>query len=150
MEFVEGETLHDLLEREKRLSPERAFELTSAICDGIGAAHKQGIVHRDMKPLNIMLLKDKKTIKEAVKVLDFGLAKIKSGELLGSFVQAQTQGLMGSPYYMAPEQFRKIIDRRIFELQRHYPEQTWLEWNYADHRAYVALKDRLVPTPQYR
>lgn len=105
MEFVEGESLHDLLDREKRLSPERALELTSAICDGIGAAHKQGIVHRDMKPLNIMLLKDKKTIKEAVKILDFGLAKIKSGELLGSFVQAQTQGLMGSPYYMAPEQW---------------------------------------------
>ena len=42
---------------------------------------------------------------EAVKILDFGLAKIKSGELLGSFIQAQTTGLMGSPYYMAPEQW---------------------------------------------
>lgn len=105
MEFVEGESLHDLLAREHKLSPERAFELISAICAGIGAAHSQGIVHRDMKPLNIMLLKDKKNISEAVKILDFGLAKIKSGELLGSFIQAQTTGLMGSPYYMAPEQW---------------------------------------------
>ncbi len=105
MEFVEGEDLHDFLDREKRLSPEKAFELTSAICKGIGAAHNQGIVHRDMKPLNIMLLKDKEDMSEAVKILDFGLAKIKSGELLGSFIQAQTTGLMGSPYYMAPEQW---------------------------------------------
>ncbi len=105
MEYVEGESLHDLLAREKRLSPEKALELMAAICAGIGAAHKQGIVHRDLKPLNIMLVKDKTTMQEAVKILDFGLAKIKSGELLGSFIQAQTTGLMGSPYYMAPEQW---------------------------------------------
>lgn len=105
MEFVEGESLHDLLAREERLAPERAFELVAAICGGIGAAHSQGIVHRDLKPLNIMLLKGKDKPSEAVKILDFGLAKIKSGELLGSFIQAQTTGLMGSPYYMAPEQW---------------------------------------------
>lgn len=105
MEFVEGESLHDLLAREQRLSPEIAFELVAAICAGIGAAHSQGIVHRDLKPLNIMLLKGKQKPSESVKILDFGLAKIKSGELLGSFIQAQTTGLMGSPYYMAPEQW---------------------------------------------
>lgn len=105
MEYVEGESLHDLLTREGRLAPERALELMSAICAGIGAAHKQGIVHRDLKPLNIMILKDSNSLREAVKILDFGLAKIKSGELLGSFIQAQTTGLMGSPYYMAPEQW---------------------------------------------
>lgn len=105
MEFVEGESLHDLLAREVKLSPERAYDLTAAICAGIGAAHSQGIVHRDLKPLNIMLLKDKPKPTDSVKILDFGLAKIKSGELLGSFIQAQTTGLMGSPYYMAPEQW---------------------------------------------
>jgi serine/threonine-protein kinase len=105
MEFVEGEDLHDYLEREKRVSPEKAFEMISAICNGIGVAHNQGIVHRDMKPLNIMIVKGKSNMHEAVKILDFGLAKIKSGELLGSFIQAQTTGLMGSPYYMAPEQW---------------------------------------------
>jgi len=105
MEYVEGESLHDLLAREGRLSPERALELMAAICAGVGAAHQQGIVHRDLKPLNVMICADKKSMSEAVKILDFGLAKIKSGELLGSFIQAQTTGLMGSPYYMAPEQW---------------------------------------------
>lgn len=105
MEYVEGEALHDLLTREQRLSPERALDLISAICAGVGAAHHQGIVHRDLKPLNIMICTGKPNMAQAVKILDFGLAKIKSGELLGSFVQAQTTGLMGSPYYMAPEQW---------------------------------------------
>ncbi len=105
MEYVEGESLHDLLEREGKLSPEKALELMSAIAAGIGVAHKQGIVHRDLKPLNVMIVKDNPKMSEAVKILDFGLAKIKSGELLGSFIQAQTTGLMGSPFYMAPEQW---------------------------------------------
>lgn len=105
MEYVEGESLHDLLAREKKLAPERALQLMSAICAGVGAAHHQGIVHRDLKPLNIMICSDKPNLSQAVKILDFGLAKIKSGELLGSFIQAQTTGLMGSPYYMAPEQW---------------------------------------------
>ena len=105
MEYVEGESLHDLLAREQKLSPERTADLMTAICAGVGAAHAQGIVHRDLKPLNIMICKDKPSMLEAVKILDFGLAKIKSGELLGSFIQAQTTGLMGSPYYMAPEQW---------------------------------------------
>ncbi|HVF29573.1 MAG TPA: bifunctional serine/threonine-protein kinase/formylglycine-generating enzyme family protein, partial [Pyrinomonadaceae bacterium] len=105
MEYVEGESLHDLLAREGSLHPERAVDLMAAICAGVGAAHHQGIVHRDLKPLNIMICSDKPNLSQAVKILDFGLAKIKSGELLGSFIQAQTTGLMGSPYYMAPEQW---------------------------------------------
>ena len=105
MEYVEGESLHDLLAREGKLSAERALEMMTAVCAGVGAAHHQGIVHRDLKPLNIMICNDKPSLSQAVKILDFGLAKIKSGELLGSFIQAQTTGLMGSPYYMAPEQW---------------------------------------------
>ena len=105
MEYVEGESLHDLLARDKALSPERALDLITAVCAGVGAAHHQGIVHRDLKPLNVMICSDKPTLAQSVKILDFGLAKIKSGELLGSFIQAQTTGLMGSPYYMAPEQW---------------------------------------------
>src|SRR5437773_8804188 len=89
---------------EGAMSPVRAFELMIPICAGIAAAHRQGIVHRDLKPLNVMIC-DGLPLSQAVKILDFGLAKIKSGELLGSFIQAQTTGLMGSPYYMAPEQW---------------------------------------------
>jgi serine/threonine protein kinase/formylglycine-generating enzyme required for sulfatase activity len=104
MEFVKGESLHDLLVREKRLTPEKSLQILTGICAGVAAAHRQNIVHRDLKPLNVMICDDREP-PEAVKILDFGLAKIKSGELLGSFIAAQTTGLMGSPYYMAPEQW---------------------------------------------
>ncbi len=104
MEFVQGKSLHDILVAEKSLPPARALELMSAIGAGVAAAHRQNIVHRDLKPLNIMMQEDI-PVAEGLKILDFGLAKIKSGELLGSFVQAKTSGLMGSPFYMAPEQW---------------------------------------------
>jgi formylglycine-generating enzyme required for sulfatase activity/serine/threonine protein kinase len=104
MEFVRGKSLHDLLLEEGALPASRALEIMAAVGAGVAAAHRQGIVHRDLKPLNIMF-QEGLPVAEAVKVLDFGLAKIKSGELLGSFVQAKTSGLMGSPFYMAPEQW---------------------------------------------
>ena len=104
MEFVSGQSLQDILAEEKVMAPERALEFASAIGAGVGAAHKQNIVHRDLKPLNIMTQQGQ-SISEGLKILDFGLAKIKSGELLGSFIQAKTSGLMGSPFYMAPEQW---------------------------------------------
>ena len=104
MEFVKGKSLQEIMATEGAMPAQRAFEFITAIAAGVGAAHRQNIVHRDLKPLNIMV-QDDVTIAEGVKILDFGLAKIKSGELLGSFVQAQTSGLMGSPFYMAPEQW---------------------------------------------
>ena len=104
MEFVQGMSLQEVMAAEGAMGPVRAFEIMQPICSGIAAAHRQNIVHRDIKPLNVML-QDGFTIAEGTKILDFGLAKIKSGELLGSFVAAQTTGLMGSPFYMAPEQW---------------------------------------------
>ncbi len=104
MEFVNGNSLQDILAEEKVMPPERALEIACAIGAGVGAAHRQNIVHRDLKPLNIMIQKGQ-PVAEGLKILDFGLAKIKSGELLGSFIQAKTSGLMGSPFYMAPEQW---------------------------------------------
>jgi serine/threonine-protein kinase len=104
MEFVQGKSLQDLMAEEGAMGAVRAFELMQPICAGIAAAHRQGIVHRDLKPLNVMIQAGI-PIPEGTKILDFGLAKIKSGELLGSFVAAQTTGLMGSPFYMAPEQW---------------------------------------------
>ena len=104
MEFVKGRSLQEIMATEGAMPPQRAWEFISAIAAGVGAAHRQNIVQRDLKPLNIMV-QDDVPIAEGVKILDFGLAKIKSGELLGSFIQAQTSGLMGSPFYMAPEQW---------------------------------------------
>lgn len=104
MEFVNGKSLQEVLAEEKIMDPAKALEYACAIGAGVGAAHRQNIVHRDLKPLNIMMQKGQ-PVSEGLKILDFGLAKIKSGELLGSFVQAKTSGLMGSPFYMAPEQW---------------------------------------------
>ena len=104
MEFVQGQSLQEVMAAEGAMGPVRAFEIMQPICAGIAAAHRQNIVHRDIKPLNVML-QDGLTVAEGTKILDFGLAKIKSGELLGSFIAAQTTGLMGSPFYMAPEQW---------------------------------------------
>ena len=104
MEFVNGQSLQDILAEEKVMPPARALEFASAIGAGVAAAHRQNIVHRDLKPLNIMTQQGQR-VSEGLKILDFGLAKIKSGELLGSFIQAKTSGLMGSPFYMAPEQW---------------------------------------------
>jgi formylglycine-generating enzyme required for sulfatase activity/serine/threonine protein kinase len=104
MDFIRGKLLQDVLAQEKRLSPERSLEIMEPIMAGVGAAHRLGIVHRDLKPLNI-IIEDELPLKDAVKVLDFGLAKIKTGELLGSFVAAKSSGVMGSPPYMAPEQW---------------------------------------------
>ncbi len=104
MEFVKGKSLQDIMAEEGAMSPMRALELIQPICAGIAAAHRQKIVHRDLKPLNVMI-QEGVPVSEGAKILDFGLAKIKSGELLGSFIAAQTTGLMGSPFYMAPEQW---------------------------------------------
>ncbi|HEX9545276.1 MAG TPA: SUMF1/EgtB/PvdO family nonheme iron enzyme, partial [Pyrinomonadaceae bacterium] len=104
MEYVNGKSLQDILAEEKVMPPARALEFASAIGAGVAAAHRQNIVHRDLKPLNIMTQQGQ-PVAEGLKILDFGLAKIKSGELLGSFIQAKTSGLMGSPFYMAPEQW---------------------------------------------
>ena len=104
MEFVQGKSLQDIMAEEGAMPPMRAFELMQPICAGIAAAHRQKIIHRDLKPLNVMIQQDV-PVSEGAKILDFGLAKIKSGELLGSFIAAQTTGLMGSPFYMAPEQW---------------------------------------------
>src|SRR6267143_6303094 len=104
MEFVKGKSLQEIMAEEGKMSPTRAFDLIQPICAGIAAAHRQKIVHRDLKPLNVMI-QEGVPISEGAKILDFGLAKIKSGELLGSFIAAQTTGLMGSPFYMAPEQW---------------------------------------------
>lgn len=104
MHFIKGKSLQEVLSDQRRLPLGMAVEIISAVGAGVAAAHRQGFVHRDLKPLNIMV-EDEAPIAEGVKVLDFGLAKIKSAEVFGSFVRAQTFGIMGSPLYMAPEQW---------------------------------------------
>jgi len=112
MEFVEGISLETSIINKGRFTPEEALEYMQVITSALSAAHKPGIVHRDLKPLNIMI-ESGGSVREQIRILDFGLAKIKSSDLFGSFVAAKTVGIVGSPAYMAPEQWSgEETDRR--------------------------------------
>jgi serine/threonine-protein kinase len=93
MELVEGRDLKDLI-RESSLTPSRSVEIAAAVAEGLAAAHERGIIHRDIKPGNIMVLADGR-----VKIMDFGIAHMHE-----PMVKTQTGVLLGSPQYMSPEQ----------------------------------------------
>jgi serine/threonine-protein kinase len=103
MELVTGSTMRDILEREGRFSTQRAVALMRSICAGVGAAHRNHIVHRDIKPDNIIVIPPHtEDEQETVKVLDFGIAKLR--DMAGSAALTQTGMVVGTPYYMSPEQ----------------------------------------------
>jgi beta-lactam-binding protein with PASTA domain/tRNA A-37 threonylcarbamoyl transferase component Bud32 len=98
MEYVEGETLRDVLRREGRLSPERAMSLTADICAALDFSHRNGIVHRDVKPGNVMI-----TPQGTVKVMDFGIARAVSDS---AATMTSTAAVIGTAQYLSPEQAR--------------------------------------------
>src|SRR2546422_10598700 len=113
MEYVEGESLYQLLRREGTITVQRALLLLRQISAGVEAAHDEGILHRDLKPANVFIVQRKKkdgTIAgdDIVKVGDFGLAKIISQSLSGitSGSGPASRGILGTPEYMAPEQMQ--------------------------------------------
>ncbi len=103
MEYIDGESLRELLERIEphRLPMTRSLELIRQLSDAIDAAHRAKIVHRDIKPDNILLGKNRSG-GDLVKILDFGLAKIVEGTDMPKLTKAGD--IFGSPYYMSPEQ----------------------------------------------
>jgi len=102
MEFIEGEPLTDLLEREGALPVARAAAIFLQTAEALQAAHDLGIVHRDLKPDNVMLSK-RKGGGETVKVVDFGIAKAVGGDQAGQKV-TKTGLVVGTPEFMSPEQ----------------------------------------------
>src|SRR2546421_8734214 len=113
MEYVEGESLYQLLRREGTISVQRAHGLLKQISAGVEAAHDEGILHRDLKPANVFIVQRKKKDSaiagdDIVKVGDFGLAKIISQSLAGitSGSGPASRGILGTPEYMAPEQMQ--------------------------------------------
>src|SRR5467141_2774817 len=102
MEFIEGEPLTDLLEREGAIPVPRSTAIFLQTADALQAAHDLGIVHRDMKPDNIMLTR-KKGGGDVVKVVDFGIAKAVGGDESGQKV-TKTGLVVGTPEFMSPEQ----------------------------------------------
>lgn len=112
MEFVDGTPLMFHLSANRKFSPAKALEIFKPIASGVAEAHRKQIIHRDLKPQNIMLQHDL-PLEKAVKVLDFGLAKIKSNDTSVSMAQAETLNTLGSPAYMSPEQWENSdIDHR--------------------------------------
>ena len=109
MELLEGLTLGELLDRETRLDPERALPLLEGIAAGLDASHATGVVHRDLKPDNVFLVREPDG-SLTPKLLDFGIAKLVDEDI---GVKTATGVAMGTPRYMAPEQCRgKTIDHR--------------------------------------
>jgi len=102
MEFVEGEPLTGLLEREGALPLPRATAIFKQTADALQAAHDLGIVHRDLKPDNIMLARGRDGT-DVVKVVDFGIAKAVGGDESGQKV-TKTGLVVGTPEFMSPEQ----------------------------------------------
>jgi serine/threonine-protein kinase len=94
MEYIEGETLEAVLEREKILPIPRAVETSRQICAGVDYAHRQGVLHRDLRPGNVLVTED-----QTIKITDFGTSRFLE-------VAAHASTVIGSPPYMAPEQFQ--------------------------------------------
>lgn len=103
MEFFHGENLKEYIRRNAPISAMQAFQIASQICDGMDAAHHQGVIHRDLKSQNIII-----NSAGQIKIIDFGLAH--TAQLQG---MTATGLIMGTPEYMAPEQVSgKRVDER--------------------------------------
>jgi len=115
MEFLEGESLAECLAREGTLPEGRILQIAHQTASALGAAHAKGILHRDVKPENVFLLKRKD--RDFVKVVDFGISKNlrSTGEGPDSPRLTQTGMVLGTPLYMSPEQARgdEDLDARI-------------------------------------
>ena len=94
MEFIEGRTLAEFMSTGRRPTPVQAAEIAQKICAAIAAAHAQGVIHRDIKPGNVMITRD-----GTVKVMDFGIAR-----MLGPETAPQTSAVLGTASYLSPEQ----------------------------------------------
>ncbi len=109
MEFLQGRELRDVLNDEKLLPVDQVLDIVAQVALGLAYAHEHGIIHRDVKPSNIMVLRD-----GHAKITDFGIARMASAA-----VRTQTGMVLGSPKYMSPEQVMgKLTDQRsdIFSL----------------------------------
>lgn len=103
MEFLAGTSLSDRIKERGRMTPQELCPLVMQLLEGLAAAHAAGIVHRDLKPDNVFLLPPAQPgAPDFVKILDFGISKF--NVMGGEFSMTRTGAVMGTPYYMSPEQ----------------------------------------------
>jgi serine/threonine-protein kinase len=114
MEFLAGEPLDARIDRVGVLTLEKTAQIVVQVSRALSRAHAAGIVHRDLKPENVFLVWDEEDQADIVKVVDFGIAKFTTPENAGISSSTKTGSLMGTPYYMSPEQARglKNVDHR--------------------------------------
>jgi serine/threonine protein kinase len=112
MEYLEGRSLREVLMRDGPLEAGRVLAICEQLCASLGDAHQRGIVHRDLKPDNVMLVQRGRQA-DVVRVLDFGIAKLRDEGNVTARPMTRAGDLIGTPQYMAPEQIRgEKVDAR--------------------------------------
>ena len=142
MEWVDGKLLRQILNEEKKLSPERAVKIARGICQALTYIHNHGIVHRDLRPEHVMV-----DAENHVKLIDFGLAA-QTGARRITFTKLSQ--VMGSPEYISPEQVQgKRSDARsdLYSLGVMLYEMVTGRLPFHGSNAFEIMNDRLVENP---
>jgi serine/threonine-protein kinase len=115
MEFMDGDSLSARIRNRGRLTPSESYPILHQLLEALAAAHGAGIIHRDLKPDNVYLLKSRGGKADFVKLLDFGISKFNQLSGDSGFSMTRTGAVMGTPYYMAPEQAKgsRELDHRV-------------------------------------
>src|SRR5882724_747518 len=115
MEFMDGDSLSTRIQNKGRIPPIDLYPIAHQLLAALHAAHTAGIIHRDLKPDNVYLLKARGGVADFVKLLDFGISKFNQLSGDSGFSMTRTGAVMGTPYYMAPEQAKgsRDLDHRV-------------------------------------
>jgi serine/threonine-protein kinase len=143
MEYLEGQTLSELLKNVRPLPEPEAVRIASRICEALTYLHQQGVIHRDLKPQNVMLCND-----GTIRIMDFGIARAEQSRRL-TFVGFTPA--MGTPDYMAPEQVkggRGDARTDIYSLGAILYEMTTGEPPFGGDSPYVVMNSRVTGDPQ--
>jgi tetratricopeptide (TPR) repeat protein len=142
MQLVRGEDLSTILKRTRKiLASERIVKIFRQVCEGLEAAHEQGVVHRDLKPQNVLLAEG-----DVVYLTDFGLAKSAEQSAL-----TQTGTVMGTPFYMSPEQVKGVeVDKRsdIYSMGVILYQMATGKLPFTGNTPYEVMAQRLQKTPR--